>query len=143
MAEDAPKEIDTTLPGWVHIHPVTPHCSYSCIWPLRRVHGVVQAPKRPRPNHISSRRSRASTRARARTTRRRMSSSPRSATRRRPSTSSRTCRTRTRARRSSSAAWRSLSVQNGIPASASSAPRCRRSLRRYVWLVLTGRRVWS
>jgi hypothetical protein len=132
MQEDAPKEVDTTLPGWVSARrSASLRGGNADRSSPDRARGAARARRRRRQSRTSSRRSRASTRPRARTTTRRTSSSRRSATRRRPSTSSGTCRSRTRARRSSSAAWTRPSARSGTLASVSSVGRCPRSSRRW------------
>lgn len=134
MDSDAPKEIDTTLAGWVrrtydisshNLRPMLMLCMF-------RVHGEAQAHAKPLQNPTSSRKWPAWTRSLAQTTASGTSSSPRSGTRRRPSTKSRTCRTRTPARRSSNGAWTPRLGRSGIRELGSRGGRCPRLSKRCV-----------
>lgn len=130
IAMDAPKEVDTTLPGWV-CH--TFLSSFVFLIHLHRAHGVAPVHANPSPNHISSKSFPASTPNLAPMPINRISLSPKNETRKpRRSILCRICRSRIRARHSLIDGCSSRWDQSGIRELGSREGPCPRWSRRCV-----------
>lgn len=130
--EDAPKEVDTTLPGWVRSLSIITALSAPSCPNHSRARGAGAVPKKHHQNRSSSRRSLGSTPGLGRTTGKPTSSSLRNGTKRLPSIWSRTFHTPIQAKRSTRGAYRHRLGRNGIPGSGSRGEHCRGWLRRCV-----------
>lgn len=130
MESDAPKEVDTTLPGWVHRYSIGSLTLELIVFLSDRVHGVAVELRKRRKSRTSSKKLPVLTPSLERIMARRTLSSQRRGIKRRRNSPRRTFHTLTRAKRNTRRAWIRLWEANGIRALASREGLCRKLLKR-------------